>query len=58
MEKWGVMKPLWEGKNKDNFFTQDLDMWTAAQKWAIQSKLINEPVEPPQKYFDPRYLPK
>lgn len=57
MEKWEVMKPLWLD-NEKRFLTQDLHTWAAAQKWALGVKLINEPVEAPQKYFKTDYLPQ
>ena len=38
------------------FYSQDLDTWNSAQKWGLSAKLINEPVEPPAKYFTTDYL--
>jgi putative hydroxymethylpyrimidine transport system substrate-binding protein len=57
IERWNAMKPYWTGKD-GKFFTQDLDTWVTAQKWALQTKLINEPVEAAEKYFTTAYLPE
>lgn len=55
VEKWNAMKPYWHGKG-GKFFTQDRETWAAAQKWGLQSKLINEPVDSPDQYFTNAYL--
>jgi putative hydroxymethylpyrimidine transport system substrate-binding protein len=54
-EKWRVINQFWVGKDK-RFFSQDLDTWSSAQKWGIESKLLEGPVETPDKYFTNSYL--
>jgi putative hydroxymethylpyrimidine transport system substrate-binding protein len=55
VEKWTAMKPYWEGRG-GKLFVQDRETWAAAQKWGLQSKLINEPVDSAEKYFTNVYL--
>ncbi len=57
MEKWAAMKTMWQGKD-GSYLAQDLDVWSRAQKWALEAKLINEPVDPPDQYFTNRYVPQ
>jgi putative hydroxymethylpyrimidine transport system substrate-binding protein len=57
VEKWNVMKPLWESAG-GKLFAQDAQTWATAQKWALSSKLITEPVQPAESYFTNDYMPK
>jgi putative hydroxymethylpyrimidine transport system substrate-binding protein len=57
VEKWNVMKPLWQD-SKGRIFAQDAETWINAQKWALSSKLITDPVQPPESYFTNAYMPK